>query len=131
MQGSTIEVLKLRLRVSKKLSAERLNEQIYFSFLNPYLMLTFYFPVKYKEKAHEIDSLEIKLEQAAEFKIKIMESQGTLKKEIEQIKKEKQEAVQAHEDLSDIAEALEMATLDKEMAEEKVRNLNNFEKVSL
>lgn len=76
--------------------------------------------VKYKEKVHEIDVLQIKLDQSAEFKIKIMESQAILKKEIEQIKKEKEEAVQAHEDLSDIADALEMATLDKEMAEEKV-----------
>lgn len=77
--------------------------------------------MKHKEKIHEIDSMRLKLDQAAEFKIKIMESQAILKKELEQIKKEKQEAVQAHEDLSDIADALEMATLDKEMAEEKVR----------
>lgn len=76
--------------------------------------------MKHKEKMHEIDALKIKLDQSAEFKIKIMESQAVLKKELEQIKKEKDAAVQAHDDLSDIAEALEMATLDKEMAEEKV-----------
>lgn len=78
------------------------------------------FAVKHKEKVYENDSLKLKLDQAMEFKIKIMESQAALKKELEQIKKEKEEVVQAHEDLSDIADALEMATLDKEMAEEKV-----------
>ncbi|XP_065221310.1 dynactin subunit 1-like isoform X2 [Planococcus citri] len=79
--------------------------------------------IKHKEKLYENDSLKLKLDQAAEFKIKIMESQAALKKELEQIKKEKEEAVQAHEDLSDIADALEMATLDKEMAEEKAEAL--------
>lgn len=88
-------------------------------FLELFLILR-WFAVKHKEKVYENDSLKLKLDQAAEFKIKIMESQAALKKELEQVKKEKEEAVQAHEDLSDISDALEMATLDKEMAEEKV-----------
>lgn len=67
-----------------------------------------------------IDSLKLKLEQAAEFKTKIIESQTALKKELEKAKQEKQEAVKALEEMSDISDAFEMATLDKEMAEEKV-----------
>lgn len=76
--------------------------------------------MKHREKVHEIDSMRLKLDQAAEFKIKIMESQAALKKELDQVKKEKQDALEAHDDMSDMAEALEMATVDKEMAEEKV-----------
>lgn len=76
--------------------------------------------MKYREKVHEIDSMRLKLDQAAEFKIKIMESQASLKKELEQVKREKQDVVEANDDMSDMADALEMATLDKEMAEEKV-----------
>lgn len=81
--------------------------------------------VKHKEKIYEIDSLKLKLEQAAEFKTKIIESQTALKKELEKAKQEKQEAVKALEEMSDISDAFEMATLDKEMAEEKVEALQS------
>lgn len=49
-----------------------------------------------------------------------MEAQAALKRELERAKREKQEAIEAKEELSDMADTLEMATLDKEMAEEKV-----------
>lgn len=80
------------------------------------------FTVKYKEKSHELDSLNIQLEQSAEFKNKIMESQAALKRDLERAKRERQEALDAKDELSEMADTLEMATLDKEMAEEKVKH---------
>ena len=85
-------------------------------------MCVYIVSVKHREKLHEIDSLRIKLDQAAEFKIKIMESQAAIKKELEQVKKEKQDVLESRDEMSDMADALEMATLDKEMAEEKVNS---------
>lgn len=49
-----------------------------------------------------------------------MEAQAALKKELERARRERQEALEAREELQDMADTLEMATLDKEMAEEKV-----------
>ncbi|XP_075211237.1 dynactin subunit 1 isoform X2 [Lycorma delicatula] len=79
--------------------------------------------IKHKEKVHEVDSLRIQLDQANEFKVKIMETQASLKKELEKVKREKQELIESREELSDLTDTLEMATLDKEMAEEKVDTL--------
>uniref|UniRef100_A0A0A9YQ70 Dynactin subunit 1 n=1 Tax=Lygus hesperus TaxID=30085 RepID=A0A0A9YQ70_LYGHE len=79
--------------------------------------------IRYKEKSHELESLNLQLEQASEFKSKIMEAQSSLKKELEKVKREKQEALEAKEEMADIADTLEMATLDKEMAEEKAESL--------
>lgn len=79
--------------------------------------------IKYKEKIHELDTLNIQLEQSGEFKSKIMEAQAALKRELERAKRERQEALEAKEELSDMADTLEMATLDKEMAEEKAESL--------
>lgn len=64
--------------------------------------------------------ISLQLDQSAEFKAKIMEAQSALKKELERVKREKDEALEAREEMSDMADTLEMATLDKEMAEEKV-----------
>lgn len=50
-----------------------------------------------------------------------MEAQAVLKRELERARQEKDKAVEAREDMSDIAETLELITLDKEMAEEKVQ----------
>lgn len=76
--------------------------------------------VKYKEKSKEAEQLKLQLDQAQEFKVKIMEAQAVLKRELERARQEKDKAVEAREDMSDIAETLELITLDKEMAEEKV-----------
>lgn len=80
--------------------------------------------VKHKEKIHENDQLRLQLDQASEFKLKIMEAQAALKKELERARRERQEALEAREELQDMADTLEMATLDKEMAEEKVNKQN-------
>lgn len=79
--------------------------------------------IKHKEKIHENDQLRLQLDQASEFKLKIMEAQAALKKELERARRERQEALEAREELQDMADTLEMATLDKEMAEEKVETL--------
>ncbi|CAH0395302.1 unnamed protein product [Bemisia tabaci] len=79
--------------------------------------------LKHKEKTQTLEAMKIQLDQAAEFKIKIIESQANLKKDIERLKKEKQDALEAKNEFSDLAETLEMATLDKEMAEEKAETL--------
>lgn len=79
--------------------------------------------VKYKEKCHEVEQLKIQLDQAQEFKVKIMDSQASLKKELERLRKEAEKAVEAKDEMSDITETLELITLDKEMAEEKVKSI--------
>jgi len=76
-----------------------------------------------KEKTHEIDMMKLQLDQAAEFKNKIMESHSSLKREIDKLKVEKQEALEGKDEYSEMAETLEMATLDKEMAEVKAETL--------
>jgi len=67
--------------------------------------------------------MKLQLDQASEFKSKIMESHSALKKELEKVKMEKQEALEGKDEYSEIAETLEMATLDKEMAEVKAETL--------
>lgn len=68
-----------------------------------------------------------KLEQLLEFKTKIIENQAHLQRELQKAKQEAREAIEAKEshadEVADLAEAVEMATLDKEMAEEKAETL--------
>ncbi|XP_014272429.1 dynactin subunit 1 isoform X4 [Halyomorpha halys] len=113
---STPQPVKLQLEPSPEV--EQLKEQI--KELSEKLETM---RIKYKEKSHELDSLNIQLEQSAEFKNKIMESQAGLKRELERAKRERQEALDAKDELSEMADTLEMATLDKEMAEEKAESL--------
>lgn len=86
----------------------------------------FYFVLltaRLKEKTHDIDMMKLQLDQAAEFKCKIMESHSSLKREIEKVRMEKQEALEGKDEYNEMAETLEMATLDKEMAEVKAETL--------
>ncbi|KAJ8931890.1 hypothetical protein NQ314_015159 [Rhamnusium bicolor] len=80
-----------------------------------------------KEKLKDYDKLKIQLEQLIEFKSKIMEAQASLQRELQRAKQEAKEAIEAREthaeEVADLAEAVEMATLDKEMAEEKAETL--------
>ncbi|VVC37313.1 Hypothetical protein CINCED_3A019391 [Cinara cedri] len=76
-----------------------------------------------KEKTHDIDMMKLQLDQASEFKSKIMESHSSLKKELEKVKMEKQDALEGKDEYNEMAETLEMATLDKEMAEVKAETL--------
>jgi len=72
--------------------------------------------------------MKLQLEQLLEFKSRIMESQTALQREVQRAKQEAREAIEAREthaeEMADLAETVEMATLDKEMAEEKVSSLN-------
>ncbi|XP_074029594.1 dynactin subunit 1 isoform X2 [Leptinotarsa decemlineata] len=80
-----------------------------------------------KEKLKDYDKLKIQLEQLVEFKSKIMSAQASLQRDLQKAKQEAKEAIEAkeahEEEVSDLAEAVEMATLDKEMAEEKAETL--------
>lgn len=69
--------------------------------------------------------MRLQLDQLLEFKKAILESQAQLQKELQRSKQETKDAMMDKQskidDTEDYQEMLEMATLDKEMAEEKVR----------
>ena len=68
--------------------------------------------------------MKLQLDQLLEFKKAILESQAQLQKDLQRAKQDAKEAVMEKQskidDTDDYQEMLEMATLDKEMAEEKV-----------
>lgn len=78
-----------------------------------------------KEKLKEFEQTRIQVDQLSEFKSRILESKTALQRELQQARKEAQDAIDAKnahaEEMADLAETVEMATLDKEMAEEKVK----------
>lgn len=80
-----------------------------------------------REKLRELERLRLQLEQANEFKTKIMESQAQLQRDLQRAKqevREAQEALEVHNDeTAELSEAAEMAALDKEMAEERAEAL--------
>lgn len=80
-----------------------------------------------KAKLKELEKHKIQLEQLQEWKTKMQEQQAELQKQLKEAKKEAREALEAKErymeEMSDTADAIEMATLDKEMAEEKAESL--------
>lgn len=77
-----------------------------------------------KEKLKELEQTRAQLDQLSEFKTRILESKTALQRELQQARKEAQDAIDARnahaEEMTDLADTVEMATLDKEMAEEKV-----------
>ncbi|KAM9837001.1 dynactin subunit 1-like isoform 2-T2 [Aulostomus maculatus] len=80
-----------------------------------------------KAKLKELEKHKIQLEQLQEWKTKMQEQQAELQKQLKEAKKESREAQEAKdrymEEMSDTADAIEMATLDKEMAEERAESL--------
>ncbi|XP_011604902.1 dynactin subunit 1-like isoform X3 [Takifugu rubripes] len=80
-----------------------------------------------KAKLKELEKYKIQLEQLQEWKNKMQEQQAELQKQLKEAKKEAREAHEAKdrymEEMSDTADAIEMATLDKEMAEERAESL--------
>ncbi|EFN72194.1 Dynactin subunit 1 [Camponotus floridanus] len=80
-----------------------------------------------KEKMKDFEKTKLQVEQLLEFKAKVMESQASLQRELQRARQETREAhaarEQYQEEMSDLAETVEMATLDKEMAEEKAETL--------
>ena len=77
-----------------------------------------------KEKLKDADKMRLQLDQLLEFKRAILESQSQLQKELQRVKQEAKDALidqqSKNHDNDEYQEMLEMATLDKEMAEEKV-----------
>ncbi|CAH2062374.1 unnamed protein product, partial [Iphiclides podalirius] len=80
-----------------------------------------------REKIRELERLRLQLDQANEFKTRIMESQAQLQRDLQRAKqevREAQEALEVHNDeTAELQEAAEMAALDKEMAEERAEAL--------
>ncbi|XP_041928328.1 dynactin subunit 1 isoform X5 [Alosa sapidissima] len=80
-----------------------------------------------KAKLKELEKHKIQLEQLQEWKSKMQEQQNELQKQLKEAKKEAKDALEAKErymeEMSDTADAIEMATLDKEMAEERAESL--------
>ncbi|XP_053198983.1 dynactin subunit 1-like isoform X2 [Scomber japonicus] len=80
-----------------------------------------------KAKLKELEKHKIQLEQLQEWKNKMQEQQADLQKQLKEAKKDAREAQEAKdrymEEMSDTADAIEMATLDKEMAEERAESL--------
>ncbi|XP_030628234.1 dynactin subunit 1 [Chanos chanos] len=80
-----------------------------------------------KAKLKELEKHKIQLEQLQEWRIKMQEQQNELQKQLKEAKKEAKEALEAKEhymeEMADTADAIEMATLDKEMAEERAESL--------
>ncbi|KAM4611889.1 dynactin subunit 1-like isoform 3-T3 [Polymixia lowei] len=80
-----------------------------------------------KAKLKELEKHKIQLEQLQEWKNKMQEQQTDLQKQLKEAKKEAREAQEGKdrymEEMADTADAIEMATLDKEMAEERAESL--------
>uniref|UniRef100_A0A3B4CCD5 Dynactin subunit 1 n=1 Tax=Pygocentrus nattereri TaxID=42514 RepID=A0A3B4CCD5_PYGNA len=80
-----------------------------------------------KAKLKELEKHKIQLEQLQEWKNKMQEQQNELQKQLKEAKKEAKDALEAKErymeEMADTADAIEMATLDKEMAEERAESL--------
>ncbi|KAM3956837.1 dynactin subunit 1 [Aphomia sociella] len=80
-----------------------------------------------REKLRELERVRLQLDQANEFKTRIMESQAQLQRDLQRAKqeiREAQEALEVHNDeTAELQEAAEMAALDKEMAEERAEAL--------
>ncbi|XP_041073584.1 dynactin subunit 1-like isoform X3 [Polyodon spathula] len=80
-----------------------------------------------KAKLKELEKYKIQLEQLQEWKSKMQEQQADVQKQLKEAKKEAREALEAKdrymEEMADTADAIEMATLDKEMAEERAESL--------
>ena len=80
-----------------------------------------------KEKLKDYERIMIQNEQLVEFKTRIMEAQNQLQRDLQKARHEAKEAVEAKEqhaeEMSELSETVEMATLDKEMAEERAEAL--------
>lgn len=80
-----------------------------------------------KAKLKELEKSRLQLEQLQEWRTKMQEQQADLQRQLKEAKKEAKEALEAQErymeEMADTADAIEMATLDKEMAEERAESL--------
>lgn len=82
-----------------------------------------------KERFREFEKMQTQFEQMQEFKLRIMEAQSQLQRELQRARQETKDAIDEKnrhaEEMSELAENVELITLDKEMAEEKADFLNS------
>ncbi|XP_034105488.1 dynactin subunit 1 [Drosophila albomicans] len=80
-----------------------------------------------KLKLLELECIKIHNEQLQEFKSQIMQQQVLLQRELQRCRHEQREAQETalkyKRELDDVAESIELLTLDKEMAEERLETL--------
>ncbi|KAH8411147.1 hypothetical protein KR222_007838, partial [Zaprionus bogoriensis] len=80
-----------------------------------------------KLKLLELERIKIQNEQLLEFKAQIMTQQVLLQRELQRCRHEQREAQETSSkykrELDDVAESIELLTLDKEMAEERLETL--------
>uniref|UniRef100_A0A182MM21 Dynactin subunit 1 n=1 Tax=Anopheles culicifacies TaxID=139723 RepID=A0A182MM21_9DIPT len=80
-----------------------------------------------RERLREFDKMKTQYEQLVEFKSKIMDAHSMLQRDLQRAKQEAKDAIEARdlhsEEMSELAENVELITLDKEMAEEKADTL--------
>lgn len=80
-----------------------------------------------KERLRDFEKMKTQYEQLVEFKTRIMEAQTQLQRDLQRSKQETKDAIDARdrhaEEMSELAENVELITLDKEMAEEKADSL--------
>ncbi|XP_052889925.1 dynactin subunit 1 isoform X1 [Anopheles moucheti] len=80
-----------------------------------------------RERLREFDKMKTQYEQLVEFKSKIMDAHSQLQRDLQRAKQEAKDAIEARdlhsEEMSELAENVELITLDKEMAEEKADTL--------
>lgn len=81
-----------------------------------------------KERFREYDKMKTQFEQMQEFKLRIMEAQSSLQRELQRARQETKDAIDEKnrhaDEMSELSENVELITLDKEMAEEKADFLN-------
>lgn len=80
-----------------------------------------------KEFIRELEKIKTPYEQLQEFKQRIIEANAQLQRDLQRARQETKDAIEAKdrhaEEMSDLAENVELITLDKEMAEEKSETL--------
>ncbi|KRY22009.1 Dynactin subunit 1 [Trichinella patagoniensis] len=80
-----------------------------------------------KQKLIDYERCKIQLQQLTEYKNRMVEVHSELQRQLQQAKKEAREAIESREayseEMAGVSEAIEMATLDKEMAEERAEML--------
>ncbi|XP_011190154.2 dynactin subunit 1 [Zeugodacus cucurbitae] len=83
--------------------------------------------VEDKRRMYELEKIRLQKEHLSEFKTQIMEQHGMLQRELQRCRQELREVndykTTYKRELDEVAENIELLTLDKEMAEERVETL--------
>ncbi|XP_036325508.1 dynactin subunit 1-like [Rhagoletis pomonella] len=80
-----------------------------------------------KRRLHELERVRLQKDQLSEFKTQIMEQHSLVQRELQRCRQELREAndckTKYKRELDEVAESIELLTLDKEMAEERAETL--------